>query len=120
MTTTTTVGSLLAQGNPSSLALISSTRNISLSYAQLSTHVANFASSVTSELDLKHGETVALALPNGLELSVAFLGFGVYGGVVAPLNPVYTQSEFEVCSTNLQMHNITLDILASLFDANYF
>lgn len=92
----TTVSGLLTRGSPSSPAVVSSTHNVSLSYAQLSAHVANFASDLTDAVDLKRGEVVALGLPNGLELLVAFLGVGVYGGVVAPLNPAYTQAEFEV------------------------
>jgi acyl-CoA synthetase (AMP-forming)/AMP-acid ligase II len=45
-------------------------------------------------LGVPRGATVALTMPNGLGIVVAFLGIARAGCIAAPLNPAYTQDEF--------------------------
>jgi len=44
---------------------------------------------------LPHKTVISLALNNSIENVICFLAIGLAGSVVAPLNPGYTQSEFE-------------------------
>ncbi|KUJ07294.1 acetyl-CoA synthetase-like protein [Mollisia scopiformis] len=52
--------------------------------------------------------TVALALPNSVEFAVVFLATTFQRASSAPLNPAYTQDEFEFC---LQSSNVPLILL---------
>lgn len=71
---------------------MSSTRNLQLTRDEL----AHASRDLASQLHLGRGRTVAMSLPNGIEIIVGFLGAASSAAVSAPLNPSYTASEFEV------------------------
>jgi acyl-CoA synthetase (AMP-forming)/AMP-acid ligase II len=72
----------------------------SLTYGQL----ASYVQALAKELAVPHGQSVALALPNSVELVLAFFAVVTLGAVACPFNPGYTESEFEVqpdaCTTS--------------------
>lgn len=51
---------------------------------------------VRAATDIKPGETLALVMPNSLELIVGLLASWAEGAATAPLNPAYTSVEFRV------------------------
>jgi acyl-CoA synthetase (AMP-forming)/AMP-acid ligase II len=79
--------------HPSTAPALVSPSAASLSYGQLASHVQALA----QDLAVPHGQAVALALPNSIELVLAFFAVATLGAVACPFNPGYTESEFEVC-----------------------
>lgn len=63
-----------------------------ITYAALRANVADLAAQLQA-LGLARGERIALALPNGPEMAVAFLATAT-AATAAPLNPRYRQEEF--------------------------
>ncbi|KAJ7073277.1 hypothetical protein B0H15DRAFT_64099 [Mycena belliarum] len=61
------------------------------SYGDLASRVDALA----HDLAVLPGQAVALALPNGVPLVFAFFAIAALGATVCPLNPGYTQAEFE-------------------------
>lgn len=45
-------------------------------------------------MKLNNGDTVAVVLPNSPEFPVAIFGVMAAGGIVTPVNPVYTPCKF--------------------------
>ncbi|GAC1582922.1 MAG: acyl--CoA ligase [Candidatus Elarobacter sp.] len=90
--TFTTLAELLAAGDANATALLEPD-GPELTYAALREAVESFARGLRA-LGVVRGQTVALALPNGIALVVAFLGVARAGVVAAPLNPAYTHDEF--------------------------
>ncbi|KAK7023832.1 putative peroxisomal-coenzyme A synthetase [Favolaschia claudopus] len=84
------LGDLLASQPETAPALILPS-SVSLSYGQLVSHVQSLA----QELAVPFGQSVALALPNSVELVLAFFAVATLGAINCPLNPGYTQTEFE-------------------------
>ncbi|KAJ7017700.1 hypothetical protein C8F04DRAFT_1332382 [Mycena alexandri] len=84
------LGDLLSAHSHSSPALISPS-GISLTYGQLKSHVQALA----HDLAIPHGQPVAFALPNSIELVLAFFAVATLGAVACPFNPGYTEAEFE-------------------------
>ncbi|KAJ7739817.1 hypothetical protein B0H16DRAFT_1378701 [Mycena metata] len=84
------LGDLLSAHPSISPALISPSR-ISLTYGQLKSHVQALA----HDLAVPHGQSVAFALPNSIELVLAFFAVAALGAVACPFNPGYTEAEFE-------------------------
>jgi acyl-CoA synthetase (AMP-forming)/AMP-acid ligase II len=82
---------LLKQGSPSSTA-ISVPGGVNISYDQLSCQVDDLAARMRS-IGIARNDRVAIALPNGLEMIVAFLAASI-AGTAAPLNPSYKVDEF--------------------------
>uniref|UniRef100_A0ACD5Y942 Uncharacterized protein n=1 Tax=Avena sativa TaxID=4498 RepID=A0ACD5Y942_AVESA len=69
---------------------------IDLTHADLDALVDAAASRLAAGTDgVRPGQTVALCFPNTVELVVMFLAVIRARGVAAPLNPAYTQEEFE-------------------------
>ncbi|XP_044968632.1 oxalate--CoA ligase [Hordeum vulgare subsp. vulgare] len=69
---------------------------IDLTHAALDALVDAAAARLAAGPDgLRPGQTVALCFPNTVELVVMFLAVIRARGVAAPLNPAYTQEEFE-------------------------
>jgi oxalate---CoA ligase len=66
-----------------------------LSHSALDALVDAAAARLRSDGGVAPGSVVALAFPNTVELVVAFLAVVRARGVAAPLNPAYTQEEFE-------------------------
>ena len=67
---------------------------IVLSHRELHRRVLSFQKKLAA-LGISHEDAVASALPNGLELVVAFLATALQRAICAPLNPAYKQDEFE-------------------------
>lgn len=69
-------------------------QGLTLSYGELERLSMAFASALT-ELGVKPGDRVALLLPNSPQIILSIFGTWKAGGVVVPLNPLYTERELE-------------------------
>lgn len=90
-----TIGQLLceqAEQNPHSIAIAAPNR-LSLTYSRLYTHIQDTVKTLNS-MGLGRGERIAIVLPNGPEMAVAFLAVSACATSV-PLNPAYLAPEFE-------------------------
>lgn len=67
---------------------------LALSYAQLLSHVSTFQANLAA-LGVAPHAAVSISLPNSYEFIVAFLATTWQRAIAAPLNPAYTQDEFE-------------------------
>lgn len=67
-----------------------------ITYSELLAHAHAFASALCS-LGIERGERVALLLPNCPQFFIAEFGTWLAGGVVSPINPLYTERELEHC-----------------------
>lgn len=67
---------------------------LQISYQQLTAHVLSFQKKL-AKLGVKTQDAVSIALPNSYEFIVAFLAVSWQRAIAAPLNPAYTQEEFE-------------------------
>lgn len=81
-----------AERNPDAVAIAAPGRT-SLTYGNLRQHVEDTASRL-NDLGIGRGDRVALVLPNGPEMAVAFVAIASVA-TGAPLNPGYRASEFE-------------------------
>ena len=66
----------------------------SVSYGELQRLSDAFATALI-ELGVKPGDRVALLLPNTPQIIISILGTWKAGGIVVPLNPLYTEHELE-------------------------
>jgi acyl-CoA synthetase (AMP-forming)/AMP-acid ligase II len=73
----------------SAIALSKGLDGPSLTYAQLFSQVERVAPFFTK------GEIISVCLDNSIEHAVLFLAIGAAGAIIAPLNPGYTETEFE-------------------------
>jgi len=90
-----TLGGLLRSSPDKETAvIIPGDKELTLSYAQLHELIEQLQEGFAA-LGLKAGSAVSIALPNSLELIVAFLAATWQRGIAAPLNPTYKQDEFE-------------------------
>src|SRR5271166_2765001 len=85
---------LLAGGEPDRPALVVPDSGQVLTYAQAAGSVEALAQRL-ADLGVRRGERVALALPNGPDVVLLLLAVTFLGAAAAPLNPAYTQPEFE-------------------------
>ena len=88
----TTLVRLLEGGAPSHPA-IRVPDGPTITYDFLRSQVGFLASQLNG-LGVGQGDTVAFALPNGMESIVCFLAVTAAGATAAPLNPAYTAEEF--------------------------
>lgn len=65
-----------------------------MSYRDLRAAVNRFANALV-RLGVKKGDRVAIYLPNCPQFAIAFFGTLKAGGVIAPVNPIYTPRELE-------------------------
>ena len=77
---------------PSSPAILAPDQK-PLSYEQLSRHI-NHVVSLLNDYGLGRNDRIAIVLPNGPEMAVAFLSV-IAGAACAPLNPAYQKKEFD-------------------------
>ncbi|HUZ68214.1 MAG TPA: acyl--CoA ligase [Candidatus Saccharimonadales bacterium] len=82
----------LLEGPPDSAPAIVVPDGPELSYGALRRQVRRTADAL-AEFGIGRGDRVALVLPNGAEVIIAFLGAAV-AATAAPLNPGYTEDEF--------------------------
>ncbi len=73
-------------------ALIDGMSGRALSYAALDEQVRRVAAALAAR-GLKRGDVFAIFSPNTIEYAVAFHGVTLAGGVVTPINPLYTVEE---------------------------
>ncbi len=65
-----------------------------ISYGELDRQSTMFAGALT-DLGIKPGDRVALLLPNSPQLMISMFGAWKAGGIIVPLNPLYTERELE-------------------------
>ncbi|HYX29670.1 MAG TPA: acyl--CoA ligase [Pyrinomonadaceae bacterium] len=82
---------LLQAGAPARIAVRASSSVCT--YQELSLVVDNLCLSL-DRMNLRRGDRIAMALPNGLEIIACFLAAATVG-TAAPLNPAYTREEFK-------------------------
>ena len=82
----TTLADLLADPGSSAPAIISTSALVVVSYKALAEQIERLAGQLRSS-GLKHGDCVAIVLPNSLEFLVVFLALTHARLVAAPLNP---------------------------------
>src|SRR5207302_9090597 len=85
------IRSLLENGQPNHVAV--SRLSVGITYQELVDQVDNLTASLTN-IGLRRGDRIAIALPNGLEVIASFLAASTVGAA-APLNPSYTLDEFK-------------------------
>src|SRR5438128_1983196 len=85
------IRSLLKNGQPKHVAV--SRLNEAITYQELADQVDDLAAHLTN-IGLRKGDRIAIALPNGLEVIASFLAASTVG-TAAPLNPSYTRDEFK-------------------------
>jgi len=90
----TLTGLIRNNSDKETAVIIPGEQELTLSHAQLHKLIEQLQADFAA-LGLKTGSTVSIALPNSLELIVAFLAATWQKGVAAPLNPTYKQDEFE-------------------------
>jgi acyl-CoA synthetase (AMP-forming)/AMP-acid ligase II len=70
-----------------------------MAYGALRTHVQQVAALLHAK-GVASGDRIAIVLPNGPEMAVAFLAAAI-AGVAAPLNPAYRREEFDFYLSDL-------------------
>ena len=101
----------LAESDGTAIAIDAPDRQ-ALSYRRLLRQVEDTVRAL-SAAGLKRNDRVALVLPNGPEMAVAFLAVAS-GATCAPLNPAYTEEEFEFYISDLKARAL---IVASGIDS---
>ncbi|KAJ7066409.1 hypothetical protein C8F01DRAFT_1248430 [Mycena amicta] len=86
----TVLGELLAIQPTQSPALVVPSTS-TLTYGQL----AGYVDVLAQNLAIPHALPIALALPNTVELVIAFFAAARLGAIACPFNPGYTEAEFE-------------------------
>src|SRR5229473_8504713 len=76
----------------SNIAIVVPELGLRITYDSLRQQVLDMANSLASA-GIRHGDAVAIALPNGLPAIVSFLAASI-AGTAAPLNPAYLYEEF--------------------------
>jgi acyl-CoA synthetase (AMP-forming)/AMP-acid ligase II len=90
--TAQTLLDLLQSAPGSQTAIVLPDEGVTVTYDSLRKQIEGVANTLASA-GIKHGDRVAMALPNGLEAIVCFLAASV-AGTAAPLNPNYREDEF--------------------------
>ncbi len=88
-----TIWELLAAGDDSSVAIAAPGGVKPMTYGQLRAQVARAVHTLNG-FNVGRGDRVAIVLPNGPEMAVAFLATAS-AATAAPLNPAYRADEFE-------------------------
>ena len=101
----------LAERDPAAIAIAAPDRR-PLAYRRLLRQVEDTVSALSSA-GLVRNDRVALVLPNGPEMAVAFLAVAC-GATCAPLNPAYTEEEFDFYISDLDARAL---IVASGMDS---
>jgi acyl-CoA synthetase (AMP-forming)/AMP-acid ligase II/acyl carrier protein len=91
--------------NPDAVALLAERRS-PLTYRRLSTQIKTVGERL-NQLGIGRGDRVAVVLPNGPEMAVAFLGVAT-SATCAPLNPAYRADEFDFYLSDLNAKAVIL------------
>ncbi|MFB2937535.1 AMP-binding protein [Aerosakkonemataceae cyanobacterium BLCC-F154] len=87
-----------AQNNPDRIAIVAPKRT-PLNYGSLCDRIHQTAT-ILNHLGISHNDRVAVVLPNGPEMAVAFLAIA-QTATCAPLNPAYREQEFDFYLSDL-------------------
>jgi acyl-CoA synthetase (AMP-forming)/AMP-acid ligase II len=95
-----TLSELLDAPDSARAALIVAENGATLTYGQLAGRVDSLAG-LLAAAGVRHGDRVAVVLPNGPEFVQFLLAITVLGAAAAPLNPAYTHGEFVFYLTDI-------------------
>ncbi|KAI4127278.1 MAG: hypothetical protein LQ338_003282 [Usnochroma carphineum] len=101
MTSSTLADCLSHKVDSTAIIIPKESNPIVISHRELRRRVFNFQKKLAS-IGITHRDAVAIALPNSLEFSVAFLAATSQRAIAAPLNPAYKQGEFEFYLSDLK------------------
>jgi acyl-CoA synthetase (AMP-forming)/AMP-acid ligase II/acyl carrier protein len=100
-----------AESSPDAIAIAAPGRS-PLTYHRLQAHVEHTVEALHA-MGVGRHDRVALVLPNGPELAVAFLSVAA-GATSAPLNPAYTAEEFDFYLSDLNARALIIEaVMAS-------
>jgi oxalate---CoA ligase len=94
------LAALLASGGAGQPALIVPDSGEVLTHAQVAARVETLAQRLAG-LGVRRGDRVALALPNGPDVVLLLLAVTALGAAAAPLNPAYTEPEYQFFLTDI-------------------
>jgi acyl-CoA synthetase (AMP-forming)/AMP-acid ligase II len=94
------LSALLAGGEPGRPALVVPDDGQVLTYARVAAAIEALAQRLAGA-GVRRGDRVALALPNGPDFVLLLLAITALGAAAAPLNPAYTQAEFDFFLTDI-------------------
>ena len=106
---------LPSTGQATSIIIPSKSKTLTFSYQDLASHASAFQKKLAS-IGIDPHAPVSIALPNSYEFVVAFLSASYLRAIAAPLNPVYTQGEFEFYIGDL--HSAVVLIARGSFEQN--
>src|SRR5712691_3207411 len=90
---------------PDAIAIVAPGR-LSLTYGRLRGHMSSVVKTLNA-MGIGRNDRVALVLPNGPEMAVAFIAVAA-GATSAPLNPAYRASEFDFYLSDLNAQAIII------------
>ena len=94
------LSALLARGEPGHPALVVPDDGQVLTYARMAAAIEALAQRLAGA-GVRRGDRVALTLPNGPDFVLLPLAITALGAAAAPLNPAYTQAEFDFFLTDI-------------------
>jgi len=94
------LSALLARGEPGHPALVVPDDGQVLTYARMAAAIEALAQRLAGA-GVRRGDRVALTLPNGPDFVLLLLAITALGAAAAPLNPAYTQAEFDFFLTDI-------------------
>ena len=106
MSTPSTISELLQAGDDDNKA-ISGIGRPDLSYSELRMLTARTAGTLNG-LGIGRNDRVAIVLPNGPEMATAFVAIATCA-TTAPLNPAYTQEEYEFYLSDLNARALLVE-----------
>ena len=97
----------ISQRNPNALAILAANR-VPLTYSNLCDRIRDVVTKLNS-IGIGRNDRVAIVLPNGPEMAVAFLAVAA-AATCAPLNPNYRAPEFEFYLSDLNAKALIIQI----------
>jgi oxalate---CoA ligase len=94
------LSALLAHGEPARPAFVVPDGGQVLTYARVAAGIEALAQRLAGA-GVRRGDRVALTLPNGPDFVLLLLAITALGAAAAPLNPAYTQAEFDFFLTDI-------------------
>jgi acyl-CoA synthetase (AMP-forming)/AMP-acid ligase II len=94
------LSALLARGEPARPAFVVPDGGQVLTYARVAAGIETLAQRLAGA-GVRRGDRVALTLPNGPDFVLLLLAITALGAAAAPLNPAYTQAEFDFFLTDI-------------------
>ena len=92
---------------------------VTISFKQTDQYVNNLAASLI-ELGIKHGDRVAVIMPNLIQYPLAIFAILKIGAIVVNINPLYTSNEIDFLLGNSGARVvIVLDMMAGKLDSIY-